>query len=107
MLTLMPVPSTISPGDVRRFRHLHHLAEHQLVDELGIEIGAGEHLAHHQFAEIHRRHAVKSGGLLGKGVRRPATTAIRSPWRVVSFNGCFILAPWLKRQRSDLIAPSS
>ena len=55
------------PGDVWRFRHLHHLAEHQLVDELGVEIGAGEHLAHHQFAQIHRRHAVKSGGLLGKG----------------------------------------
>ena len=34
VLTLMPVPSTISRGDVWRFRHLHHLAEHQLVDEL-------------------------------------------------------------------------
>ena len=54
-------------GDVGRFRHLDHLAEHQLVDELGIEIGAGEHLAHHQFAEIHRRHAVEGRGLLGKG----------------------------------------
>ncbi len=93
----MPVPSTIR-GRCWGFRHLYHLAEHQLVDELGIEIGTSEHLAHHQFAQIHRRHAVKGGGLLGKGVRKPATTAIRSPWRVVSFNGSFILAPWLNEK---------
>ncbi len=53
-------------SDVGGFRHLHHLAEHQLIDKLGIEIGTGEHLADHQFAEIHRRHAVIGSRLLGK-----------------------------------------
>ena len=37
-------------GNVGGFRHLHHLTKHQLIDQHGIEIGAGEQLAHHQFA---------------------------------------------------------
>ena len=58
-------------GNVGGFRHLNHLTKHQLVDKLGIEIGTGKHLAHHQFAEIDCRHAMKGGGLLGKGGTQP------------------------------------
>lgn len=52
--------------DIRRFRHLHHLAEDQLFNHFGGNFVARQHLPHHHFAEIDRRHAVKGGRLTDK-----------------------------------------
>jgi hypothetical protein len=67
----MPVPSTIS-RNIRRFRHLHHLAKYQLFNDLRRNFAASQHLAHHHFPQIDGRYAVKRRCLTGK--RRTQTT---------------------------------
>ena len=37
------------PGDIRRFRHLHHLAKNQLLNDVRGNVTPGEHFANHHF----------------------------------------------------------
>ncbi|MNZ72687.1 hypothetical protein D3C78_910740 [compost metagenome] len=53
--------------NIRRFRHLHHLAEHQLLDQRRIDASAGQQFTHRRFTQIYRRNTVISGRLFGKG----------------------------------------
>lgn len=52
--------------DIRRLRHLHHLAKHQLFNQRRVDAAARHQLTDRHFTEIHRRHAVIGGRLFGE-----------------------------------------
>ncbi|SAJ28026.1 Uncharacterised protein [Enterobacter cloacae] len=52
--------------DIGRFRHLHHLAENQLLNNLWRDLAASQHLPHHHFSQIDSRYTVKRGCLTRK-----------------------------------------
>ena len=58
--------------NIGSFRHLNHLAENQLFNDLRRNFAASQHLPHHHFPQIDSRYAMKRRCLTRK--RRTQTT---------------------------------